>query len=122
MVCVLFPSGEKEHFGSDRPPRDSRSPQHNRSQHSDQRRVRTHQPADPRVQTPPRGSQTSEVSLHSSFTDFSLSVHAVFLHIATNTVYENVSYLCVVTFSQEHLQRNTVSFSGGLGTGEHRCR
>lgn len=124
MVCVLFPSGEKEHFGSDRSPGDSHSPQHNCSQHPDQRRVWTHQPADPRVQTPPRGSQTAEVSsaLHSSFIYFSLLVPAVFLYITANTVSENMSYLCVVNFSQEYLQRDTVSFSGGLGTGEHRCR
>lgn len=63
MAHVLFSSGEEGDVGSDRPPGDPYPPQHDCSQHPDQRRLRADQPADPRDQAAPRGCQTAEVSL-----------------------------------------------------------
>lgn len=92
LLCgfVLFSSGEKGDVGSNRPPGDSHPPQHDRSQHPDQRRLRTYQPAHTRDQTPSRGGQTTKVS-----PVLSLLLHPLFVFSGSrDSCFSCVSLIC----------------------------
>lgn len=100
-------SGEKGDSGSNRPPGDPHSSQHHCSQHPDQRCLRANQPADQREKAASR-CQTAEVC----------PPLPQFLFVLSSGI--GIHFVCLLwNYLQEHLQRNNVSFTGGLGTREH---
>lgn len=114
MAHVLFSSGEEGDVGSDRPPRDSNPPQHDCSQHPDQRCLRANQPADPRDQTAPRGCQTAEVRLFISLKLFNICTflycqwkHLLWLNpvscISSRSIYREILFLSLVALGKENI-------------------
>lgn len=114
MAHVLFFSGEEGDVGSDRPPRDSNPPQHDCSQHPDQRCLRANQPADPRDQTAPRGCQTAEVRLFISlkFINIRTFLYCQWKHllclnpvscISSRSIYRDILFLSLVALGKENI-------------------